>query len=593
MRPFFQRSSFQTLTSGGGALMQKPWRRLLLCLGALLVTLSLTLPVQANALLGQLSSGSGSSSYTLGWVELDGYDVFQVSAPSSAIGQRRQQIQENLQSVRAAYLQQESSAAKIAATETEGGQPQIYVNGQYLMTVTEEDTTLQGLTPAGFINRLEERVTETLVRARRQRQADYRRRQLILIAGVVLLCAIASAALAWGSGWLLKRTLRALGGPFDLDQLEEDPQKHLRRLRQRLLPICYLFIFGGVAIWALGRFPETRLLQQNLLSALQVPIIIAIVFVVAYVGIRITYAVVDQLAMTLVDDSGFSNQYSRRTRLRISTLSSVIKNVANFVWIALGFVLALYVTGVNLGWLLASVGIVGLAISLAAQNLIKGAVQGFFIILEDQFAIGDVVKIGDDAGIVENLNLRITQLRDTEGRLITIPTSDIARVANYSLHWSRADLKIPVHYNANIDHMLDITRQVGQEMQHDSRWGSLILEEPQVLGVDDFGDSAVIIRVWIKTQPMKQWDVSREYRRRLKQHLEDSQNEIPFPQRDVWLHPSEALQVALQNAWGDKEIEKNGKEPVAAKTDSQPRGVPSDEDADRTRDDGEAAGEDS
>jgi small conductance mechanosensitive channel len=238
-----------------------------------------------------------------------------------------------------------------------------------------------------------------------------------------------------------------------------------------------------------------------------------------------------------------------------------------------------------------------LALSLAAQNLVKGAIRGFFIVLEDQFAIGDIVKIGDDAGLVEKLNLRITQLRDTAGRLITIPTSDITRVANYSLHWARADLKIPVHYNADINRMLKVTRQVAEDLHGDSEWNNLILEEPQILGVDDFGDSAVIIRVWIKTEPMKQWDISREFRRRFKETLQDSDTEIPFPQRDVWLHPSDEFKVTLQGSLEERRRTPdhdghnghgngNGHSEPAAKTDRQPRSVP-----DADGDSGEADGD--
>ncbi|MGB5972564.1 MAG: mechanosensitive ion channel family protein, partial [Nodosilinea sp.] len=216
-----------------------------------------------------------------------------------------------------------------------------------------------------------------------------------------------------------------------------------------------------------------------------------------------------------------------------------------------------------------------------------GAVQGFFIVLEDQFAVGDVVKIGDDAGLVEKLNLRIIQLRDAGGRLITIPTSNIDRVANYSLHWSRSDLKIPVHYNADVNHMLEVVRQVGDELQADAEWGELILEEPQILGVDDFADSALIIRVWIKTKPMKQWDVSREYRRRFKQALQDTDMQIPFPQRDVWVHPSAEFQIALkgESKQASDNHSKNGNGQQLAKIDAQPRNVPDDGDSE---DEGEA-----
>jgi small conductance mechanosensitive channel len=580
---------------------------------------SSALPGEAAMPLAQVSNvvGNNSSSYNLGWVELDSYDAFQIAAPSSALAQRTENIQQNLQMIRDRYLQLETPVANISTQEGDEGQPQVYVNGQYLMSITEEDARLKGTTAAGFVRELEERIPAVLSQAYEERQADYRRRQYILI-GIALVGAIAAMiALAYASRWLVRKGIEALGASFTQGDIDEDQRHQLQDVRNRLLPIFQVLILVSTIIWAMGRFPETRELQKNLLSTLTIPIIVGIVVIVAFVGVRLTYAVVDRIARGMIDEEGFSSRYSRRTRLRISTLSSVIKNIAYFGWIVIGFLIALSITGINLGLLLASVGIIGLALSLAAQNLVKGAIQGFFIVLEDQFAIGDVVKIGDHAGLVEKLNLRITQLRDAEGRLITIPTSDITRVANYSLEWSRADLKIPVHYNADVNHMLSITRQVGEELQGDPEWNTLILEEPAILGVDDFGDSALIIRVWIKTQPMKQWDVSREYRRRFKQTLQNTDTEIPFPQRDVWLHPIDEFKINLQGSLPEtiqaqldgsstengasstsntsEDNHSDGKKhtPRTARTDAQPQAVPSDDEADEGGDgsDGGSHGE--
>ena len=527
-------------------------RRLLIIFSTALLVLSSALPAGASLTLAQFPGGSSGSSntgsYTLGWVELAGLEAFQIAAPSSAISNRRQQVQQNLQEIRDEYLALENPVANISITETEEGQPQIYVNGEYLLTVTQEDANLQGMTSDAVVERLKEVVPATLERAYEHRQPEYRRRQFIRIGVVSALIILVIIILNTLSDRLVRSAVRGLGASLNQENATEDQRHQIRDLRDRMLPLVQGFLLAGTIIWAMGLFPETRVVQQDLLSTLKVPIIIGIVIVVAYVGIRLTYALVDRIAVGLTDEDGFSSRYSRRARLRISTLSSVIKNIANFVWIAIGFLIALAVTGVDFALLLASVGIIGLAFSLAAQNLVKGAIRGFFIVLEDQFAIGDIVKIGDDAGLVEKLNLRITQLRDTAGRLITIPTSDITRVANYSLHWARADLKIPVHYNADVNRMLKVTRQVAEDLYGDSEWSDLILEEPQILGVDDFGDSALIIRVWIKTEPMKQWDISREFRRRFKATLQDTDTEIPFPQRDVWLHPSDEFKVTLQGS---------------------------------------------
>lgn len=535
-----------------------------------------------GALIAQFGGGGNDiNAYTLGWVELDGLDVFQIAAPNSALGQRREQIHQNLQSIRNDYLDLEVPSANISTVKSEEGQPEVYVNGHYLMTVTQEDANLQGMTTSAVVLGLKETIQETLDRAYQHRQPEYRRSQYQRIGFVLTLVVALMIAISYFSDRLFRSAVQNLGASLNQSDIEGDQRHQIRDLRDRLLPLLQGLLLAGTVLWGMGLFPETRVWQQELLSTLKVPIILGIVIIVAYVGIRLSYTVVDKIALQLTDENGFSSHYSRRARLRISTLSSVIKNITNFVWIGIGFVVALWITGIDLGLLLASVGIIGLALSLAAQNLVQGAIKGFFIVLEDQFAIGDVVKIGEDAGLVEKLNLRITQLRDTAGRLITIPTSDINRVANYSLHWSQADLKIPVPYNADVNQMIDITRQVGDELKNDPDWAGLILEDPQILGVDDFGDSALIIRVWIKTEPMKQWDISREYRRRFKQAVEAAGSNIPFPQRDVWLHPSDEFRVSLL---GDRASDTSNQAPESsgnghhppAQTDAQPQNVPDD-----------------
>ncbi|MGF1499339.1 MAG: mechanosensitive ion channel domain-containing protein [Elainellaceae cyanobacterium] len=527
-------------------------------------------------------SSSSSSDSAVGWISLDGREVFQVAAPKSTLAQRQQRIEENLAEIRDDYLQGENPNINIVVNQSGGNNlPSIYVNDTYLMTVTERDAQMQGMVPWALSRDLEETIRESLERSRQHRQSEYLWRQGIRV-GVVLLVAL---AIVWALGHWRERPLRwgmrALSATPRLDQLSEEQRRNLRDLQLRLIPLVQGLILAGVTIWSIGLFPQTRALQNTLIPVVKIPAAILMIIIIAFIGIRISYVLIDRFVSGLTTRDGYSTD-SRRLHLRISTISSVVKNIANFVWIGIGIFIALTIAGINFGVLLASIGLIGLALSLAAQNLIEGAFKGFFIILEDQYAIGDVVQIDDDAGLVEKMNLRITQLRDAAGRLITIPMSDVNRVANFSLHWSRADLKIPIHYNADIEEMLDLTRRVGQEMQQDADWQELILEEPKVLGVDDFGDSSITIRVWIKTQPMKQWDVAREYRRRFKLALRDTDSEIPFPQREVWLHTADGLKLNLEGQLdqrsiqnGDTEGKPNGsssRQP-AAKTDRQPRNV--------------------
>ena len=158
------------------------------------------------------------------------------------------------------------------------------------------------------------------------------------------------------------------------------------------------------------------------------------------------------------------------------------------------------------------------------------------IILEDQYAVGDVITIGEVGGLVENLNLRITQLRDGDGRLITIPNSLVDIVANHSNGWSRSDLKIPVAYQTNVDEAIELIEQVATEMYQDCECRDNILEPPLVLGIEDFAERGFIVRLWFKTEPLKQWDISREFRRRLKNTFEAAGIPLPLPQQQIWVN---------------------------------------------------------
>ncbi|KAM3108935.1 mechanosensitive ion channel family protein, partial [Phormidesmis sp. 146-33] len=222
---------------------------------------------------------------------------------------------------------------------------------------------------------------------------------------------------------------------------------------------------------------------------------------------------------------------SQRLALRFSTFSRVVKSLSAIVLLSIGVLTALSIAGIEVMPLLAGAGIIGLGISLASQNLIKDVINGFLILMEDQYAVGDVIQVGKASGLVESMNLRITQLRNAEGRLITIPNSAITIVENLSKDWSRVDLAIVISYSTNLDNAIAAIEKVGQDMSRDPAWKTQILEPPEVLGADDLDSTGVTLRVWIKTQPLQQWKVGREYRRRLKFALDEEGIEIGVPQQ--------------------------------------------------------------
>ena len=142
----------------------------------------------------------------------------------------------------------------------------------------------------------------------------------------------------------------------------------------------------------------------------------------------------------------------------------------------------------------------------------------------------DLVRIGKESGLVENLNLRVTQLRNSEGQLITIPNSNITDVSNLTRLWSRVDFSIVVDYNNDPKHVLKVLHQVSQQMYHESEWRDRLLEQPEVLGIDDLSHTGMLVRVWLKTVPMQQWSVGREFRLRVRQAFEINHIQIGIPQ---------------------------------------------------------------
>ncbi|NJL84040.1 MAG: mechanosensitive ion channel, partial [Chloroflexaceae bacterium] len=313
-------------------------------------------------------------------------------------------------------------------------------------------------------------------------------------------------------------------------RLDRRKERSFTEIQYHLLQVAQLGIWFGGSLFILGLFPHTSGIQAWILRSLRIPFRLVLVGLLTYFVIRLSYAAIDRSSAILASNYHLGEYESdRRLQLRISTVSGVAKGAITAGLIVVGLVGGLAAVGIDIGPLLAGAGIVGLAISFASQNLIKDALNGFLIILEDQYAIGDVIAVGEVAGFVENLNLRITQLRDAEGRLITIPNSEIRTVANLSSKWSRADLNIPVAYQTNIDFALGILKQVAEQMDSEAQWQEYIIEPPTVLGVESFGDWGLVIKVWIKTQPLKQWDVAREFRRRVQVSFTEAGIPLPLP----------------------------------------------------------------
>jgi small conductance mechanosensitive channel len=189
--------------------------------------------------------------------------------------------------------------------------------------------------------------------------------------------------------------------------------------------------------------------------------------------------------------------------------------------------------GLDIGPIIAGAGIVGLAVGFGAQTLVKDVISGFFILLENQFSVGDSIQIDDIGGGVEKMTLRATFLRDLEGTLHVIPNGEIRTLANKTKDWARAVVNVGVGYEANVDRVLAVLEDVGRQLSADETFGPVLLEEPTALGPLEFGDSAVTVRLMVKTRAGQQWGVGREMRRRIKEAFEQEGIEIPYPQYDI------------------------------------------------------------
>lgn len=273
---------------------------------------------------------------------------------------------------------------------------------------------------------------------------------------------------------------------------------------------------------------QMRRAQKGFLAKTVTAIIIILVGLLLYLVIGKAYRKFQQL----ITKEGVIRESD--STLRFKTLLQLAYWVGTIVLFLAILYMVLNEFGVNVAPLLAGMGIVGLAFGFGGQYLIRDIISGIFVLFEDQFHVNDVVKIGDLAGLVQKINLRVTVLRDLEGRVIFIPNGEIKSVINYTKEWSRALFDIGVAYKENVDHVMDVIKQLGKEMREDPYYSKLILNDLEMLGVDSFGDSEVTIKFMIQTLPIKQWEVSREFRRRLKNRFDELGIEIPFPHRTLY-----------------------------------------------------------
>ena len=246
---------------------------------------------------------------------------------------------------------------------------------------------------------------------------------------------------------------------------------------------------------------------------------------------RFTGIFIEKSVRRLVVPSRFLSKEAERKRedtlIRIFTTSVEI-----LLWMLVGL-MGLSELGFAVGPLIAAAGVAGLAFGFGGQYLIRDLISGLFIIMENQYRIGDVVCFDSTCGLVEDISLRMTTLRDMDGTVHHVPHGEVKQVSNLSKNFSRVNLNIGIAYNADLEHVIAVVNRVGMELSNDPNWKDMIIAPPQFLRVDDFGDSAIVIKILGDTQPIKQWDVTGELRKRIKIAFDKEGIEIPFPQRVI------------------------------------------------------------
>jgi len=226
---------------------------------------------------------------------------------------------------------------------------------------------------------------------------------------------------------------------------------------------------------------------------------------------------------------------SVETQKRAQTLGSVVSHAVNGVIMIVAGLMILEKLGIDIGPVLAAAGVLGLAVGFGAQDLVRDVISGFFILLEDQIRVGDVVELGDKGGAVEKVNLRMVILRDLSGNVHYIRNGHIDTVTNKTKEYSRYVFDVGVAYREDVDEVIAVMKEVDQEMRNDPLYAQNILEPLEILGLNEFGDSAVVVRARNKTAPGTQWSIGREFNRRLKKVFDARDIEIPFPHVTLYM----------------------------------------------------------
>ncbi|MGK7878373.1 MAG: mechanosensitive ion channel family protein [Xenococcaceae cyanobacterium] len=309
-------------------------------------------------------------------------------------------------------------------------------------------------------------------------------------------------------------------------------QGNFIQLFQRMLFLAQIliFFFGlGLIVYL---FAQTRFLFNLLFT--KAVYVLGLWIVLAFAD-KILDFVIDYALNRWATQAQEANPTSNRYTLRVNTYSLTLKRTTTFLSMVLGIYLTVWIIGINPA-VLAGAGAVALVLAFLSQNLFQDMLNGFLILSTDRYAIGDVIEVNGMGGVVEDINVYTTSLRNLDGQLIVIPNSKISTVINSSKDWSRVNFAIKVAWDADLKKTLEIIQQVMEQLQNDPQLQEKILEPGEILGIDDVSHEGILIRLLFKTQPLQQWLVGRQFRLRLKQAFDAAGISLGVPQREIWHH---------------------------------------------------------
>jgi small-conductance mechanosensitive channel len=305
-------------------------------------------------------------------------------------------------------------------------------------------------------------------------------------------------------------------------------------------------VIGGILLVIIATAVAAVIIYREGVAAIVTPdttkawflehgIYILIIIIVASAVYQLLKLVMPRIVERSVRVRGKGRRAREELTKRSQTLGGILTQIIGIIILITALLMALSEVGVNITPFLAGAGVAGIAIGFGAQSLVKDVLNGLFIIIEDQYRKGDVANISGIGGMVEDLTLRRTIIRDLEGIVHSIPNGEVKIASNYTKDWARIKLNIPVAYGENLDRVTEVINRVGSELAKDDYFGPKIITAPQVLWVDKLGDSGIEIRILGETKPLSQWEVKGELRKRVKKAFDEEGIEIPWPHLKLYL----------------------------------------------------------